>query len=282
MGSIERSTAGSPASEADRTVRRLQADLLLSERRLHAALSDVTAANSQLRASNDDQRELNEELRSAVEELKTSENELQALNGELGSQVDALVQANLDMHGVIESTRIALVFLDQSLRIRSFTPAMRDVLPLRDADRGRAVTDLQLLVDYPGFAADARHVLRTHEAIDRHAGSLSGCTQYLVRLLPHRDRDDQVAGLVVTFLDVSATVRAEQALGASDERFPPDGRRGPRAAVHRRTGPGVALRQPAILYSDRPGGWRGARRRVGGGAPPRRSGGPPDAVAAGQ
>ncbi len=98
--------------ERPNQVERLQAELLVSERRLNDALSDVLTANAELRGSNDEQQALNEELRVANEELEASETELQSLNGRLEGRVDALAEANSDMRSVIESTQIAIVFLE--------------------------------------------------------------------------------------------------------------------------------------------------------------------------
>ena len=200
-------------------VQRLEADLLLSEQRLHDALAKVMAINDELRTANEYQQRLNEELKASNEELEASEGELQALNGELAGRVDELAQANSDMRGVIDSTRIAIVFLDEALRIRSFTPAVQDVMHVHETDRGRPVTDLALQIAYTGLATDVHRVLRTHETLERQAGHKLSGAQYLIRVLPHRLADERVAGVVITFLDVSATVQAEQALRASDERF---------------------------------------------------------------
>ena len=198
---------------------RLQADLADSEVRVHHALAEVTTANTELRASTAHQQSLNEELRVTNEELEASEGELQILNTELARRVDDLAQSNSDLRSVIESTRIAIVFLDAALRIRSFTPAVLDIVHVREADRGRPMTDLALQIDYPGLASDVHRVLRTHETLERQAGHRLSGAQYLVRVLPHRGSDERVAGVVITFLDVSATVRAEDASRASDERF---------------------------------------------------------------
>ena len=164
-------------------------------------------------------RNLNEELRGANEELEASQGDLRTVNSELAGRVDDLARANSDLRSVIESTRIAIVFLDAALRIRSFTPAVQNVVHVHDADRGRPITDLALQLDHPGLATDAHRVMRTHEALERQAVHRLSGAQYLIRVLPYRGADEVVAGVVVTFLDVSATVRAEQALRASDERF---------------------------------------------------------------
>lgn len=209
------SAATNPAAR----VQRLEAELLRSEARLTEALAEVTRANAELRASTEEQRNLYEELRASNEELAASESELRRTNDELAGRVDDLAHINSDLRSVIESTRIAIVFLDAALRIRSFTPAVQDVLHVREADRGRPITDLALQLAYPGLASDVHRVLRSHERLERQAGHLLSGAQYLVRLLPYHGGDGQVSGVVVTFLDVSATVQAEQALRASDERF---------------------------------------------------------------
>ena len=200
-------------------VQHLQAELVMSEQRLHQALSEVMAANTELRSVNEYQHSLNEELKAANEELAASEGELQALNGELAGRVDELAQANSDMRGVIDSTRIAIVFLDEALCIRSFTPAVQAVMHIHGADRGRPLTDLALQIGYTSLAPDVSRVLRTHETLERYAGHALSGAQYLIRVLPHRLADEQVAGVVITFLDISATVQAEQALRVSEERF---------------------------------------------------------------
>ena len=221
MAFVHRLTvAAYPYTMGDRiSVERLQAELQRSEHRLHEALAEVMTINTELRTSNQEQQTVNEELRIANEELEASEGELQTLNGELEHQVSQLAQSNSDMRSVIESTRIAIVFLDEGLHIRSFTPAVHDVLPLVATDHGRAITDFALQVGYPGLAADLRHVLQTHATVERQAVHTRSGAQYLVRLLPHRAADERVAGVVVTFLDITATAVAEQALRASDERF---------------------------------------------------------------
>jgi two-component system CheB/CheR fusion protein len=200
-------------------VQRLQAELFHSEQRLNEALNDVTLANRELRASNEDQQGLNEELRVANEELEASKTELETLNGELAIRVDQLAAMNADMGNVIESSRVAIVFLDETLRIRSFTPAVQDVVHMVNSDCGRPITDLALQIRYPDLAKDARRVLETGDTIERQAGHTARDAFYLVRLLPYRDAGLRVVGVVVTFLDISATYTIEQALRASDDRF---------------------------------------------------------------
>ena len=201
MAVVQRSTpanSGEPVAAPNGLEPRPEAERPTSEQRLHHAPSEVMATNDALEAS---------------------QAELQALNRALAGRVDELALANSDLRGVIDSARIAIVVLDDALRVRSFTPAVQAVMHVHAADCGRPVTDLALQVGYASLAPDVHRVLRTHETLERQAVHTLSGAQYLIRVLPHRLADERVAGVVITFLDISATVAAELALRASEERF---------------------------------------------------------------
>ena len=42
----------------------------------------------------------------------------------------------------MDNTEIAIVFLDQDLRIKTFTPAIANIFPLREGDRGRPLMQI--------------------------------------------------------------------------------------------------------------------------------------------
>ncbi len=159
-----------------------------------------------------------EELQTSREEFRSLHEEFQGVNTELAARITDLARANSDMRNVLESTRIAIVFLDNHLLLQSFTPAAADVAQLGDSTIGEPVDRLVLRVDYPGLVADARHVLRSLATLEREVGGAGG-RRYLVRLLPYRRIDDFIGGVVVTFFDITATFAAECAMRDSEERF---------------------------------------------------------------
>ena len=114
----------------DEHVKRLDAELKLSRERLQATIEELESTNEELKSSNEEYQSLNEELQSANEELETSKEELQSINeelqtvnAELGHRVNELARANSDLKNLLESTQIATVFLDNDLRVKSFTPS---------------------------------------------------------------------------------------------------------------------------------------------------------------
>jgi two-component system CheB/CheR fusion protein len=117
--------------------------------RLQSVIEEYETALEELKSSNEELVSVNEELQSANEELEASKEELQSVNEELHTvnielvgKVDALDRANNDLVNLFESTKVATVFLDENLVIRSFTPAVAAVFNIRPNDSGRPITDL--------------------------------------------------------------------------------------------------------------------------------------------
>jgi two-component system CheB/CheR fusion protein len=213
-----------PAILRDELVVRLEGELRVTKDRLQATIEELESTNEELKSSNEEYQSINEEMQSANEELETSKEELQSVNeelqtvnGELAHRVGELARANSDLKNLLESTQIATLFLDNDLRVKSFTPSMSEVFHLIDNDLGRPITHLAARVPYPEMADDLRRVLRTLATTEREIGAEGG-NRYLVRVLPYRSVDNFIAGAVLTFLDVTSTTRAQEALRASEER----------------------------------------------------------------
>jgi two-component system CheB/CheR fusion protein len=203
----------------------LEEEVRLLRRELQASVEAFEASNEELKASNEEVTSINEELQSSNEELETGKEELQALNEELGTVNEQLQTKVLELEGLtndldnlLSSTSIAVVFLDSQLRVRRFTPAINDLLELLPADIGRPLAHLAQKFSYGDLIADAATVLERLTPLESEALSKSG-RWYLRRTLPYRTEDHRIAGVVITFVDISARKHAEQAIRASQERL---------------------------------------------------------------
>lgn len=210
----------------DEHVQRIEAELRLTKERLQATIEELESTNEELKSSNEEYQSINEELQSANEELETSKEELQSVNeelqtvnGELGHRVHELARANSDLKNLLESTQIATIFLDNEFRIKSFTPAVAEIFHLIESDVGRPIVHIAPRIAYDDLQEDVRKVLRTLHTVEREVEDLSSGTRYLVRVLPYRSIENFIAGVVLTFMDITATARAEKALMESEERF---------------------------------------------------------------
>ena len=206
------------ARQLDREIERLKSHL-------RDTVEQYEASTEELKASNEELQAMNEELRSATEELETSREELQSINEELTTvnhelkiKVDELGHANSDMHNLMDATAIATVFLDRELRITRFTPSAVALFNLIATDIGRPLTDLTSQLRYANLADDAQGVLDSLVSMEREVGE-HGNHWYLARLRPYRTIDDRIAGVVLTFVDISERKRAQEAQLTAEAKF---------------------------------------------------------------
>ncbi len=173
------------------------------------ALEELKSSNEELVSVNEEMQSTNEEMEASKEELQSVNEELHTVNAELNGKVEALDQANSDLQNLFESTEVATVFLDRSLVIRSFTPAVARIFNILPGDRGRPITDLSSRFSLPSLAEDIHEVFARQEPIERRVSDDQQGAYYLLRLAPYRDGELMVSGVVVTFLDVSELIRAD-------------------------------------------------------------------------
>jgi two-component system CheB/CheR fusion protein len=196
----------------------LEQDLRDTRERLQATIEEYESAVEELKSSNEELQSMNEELQSTNEELETSKEELQSVNeelqtvnSELNAKVDEVDRANSDLRNVFESTQIATIFLDHSLVIRTFTPAVAGIFNLISSDRGRPLTDIvSHLADTGNLKRDIQSVLEHGNPIERRVHRSDGSSHYLMRILPYRSRSNAIEGVLVTFVNVTTMVKAEE------------------------------------------------------------------------
>ncbi len=193
---------------------------------LQATIGDLESANEEMKSSAEEYQSVNEELQSTNEELQTSKEEMQSINeelqtvnGEMMAKNDLLSNLNSDLQNLLNSTQIATIFLDDSLRIKNFTPSMADIFSLRDGDRGRPLTDIVSLLVYDDMRRDAAKVLRELSVLERELELHDRDAWFVMRIRPYMTVERVIDGLVITFVDVTERKRAERAQRVSERRF---------------------------------------------------------------
>ena len=119
-------------------------------------------------------------------------------------------RATSDLKNFLESTQIATVFLDNDLRVMNFTPAVTQVLHLVETDVGRPIAHIKARIPIEDLYDDVRRVLRTLASAERELMAPDSGARYIVRILPNRSIDNFIAGVVITFIDVTAVTNAEE------------------------------------------------------------------------
>ena len=216
--------SANPNKDAKAQIAELNDELQAKEESLHAANEELETSNEELKSSNEEMQSVNEELQSTNEELETSKEELQSINEELATvntelqtKVTDLSRANNDMNNLLAGTGIGTVFVDHSLRILRFTPAVKEIINLILSDVGRPVGHIvSNLVGYDRLVLDAQTVLKTLVPKEVDVLTAEG-KSYTLRILPYRTLDNVIEGAVITFVEITEIIRTREALRKANE-----------------------------------------------------------------
>jgi two-component system CheB/CheR fusion protein len=205
-------TAQHPATQE---TAHLERELRDTRERLQSLVEEYESAVEELKSSNEELLSVNEELHASNEELEASKEELQSLNeelntvnAELSGKVEALDRAKSDLENLLNSTEVAMVFMNENLEIRAYTPAVQQMFNMLPTDRGRPLTDLRSRIALPNLKHDVQTVHATGEPLERRVVHDAN-DAYLLRLTPYKDHEDKIDGVVMTLVDISKLVAAE-------------------------------------------------------------------------
>ena len=205
-------------NDRDSLVQQLEFELKATREDLQSTIEELESSNEELKSSNEEMMSMNEELQSVNEELETSKEELQSLNEELNTvnnqleeKITELDKTSSDLTNLLNSADITTLFLDINLRIRRFTPSTVKLLSLLPSDIGRPISDFAYKFNDDTLLADARAVLEKLSPMDNQVWTDAGLC-YLRRILPYRTLDNQIEGVVVTFIDITPLVIADMEL----------------------------------------------------------------------
>jgi two-component system, chemotaxis family, CheB/CheR fusion protein len=204
---LEATSEQQTESLAEQEVRALRQQLSATSADLEAANEELKSANEEYQSVNEELQSTNEELETAKEELQSTNEELQTVNAELTIKNEDLSRANSDLRNFFDSTDIASLFLDGDLRIRTFTPAITDLINIRDSDRGRPISDLTGYLIYGEIDSDVKKVVQTLSSIEREVSAKDGTT-FMMRIRPYRSIDNVIDGVVMTFIDITGRRRS--------------------------------------------------------------------------
>jgi two-component system CheB/CheR fusion protein len=206
-----------PVSE-ESMVRQLENELKATKEDLQTTIEELESSNEELKASNEEVMSMNEELQSANEEMETSKEELQSLNEELSTvnnqlqdKVQDLETTTNDLTNFLNCTDFATIFLDLDLCIRRFTPATTSLLKVIASDVGRPLGDLVKTFADDNLLADTQQLLKDLAPREKEVRSEAG-RWYVRRLLPYRTLDNRIAGVVLSFVDITERKQAADAV----------------------------------------------------------------------
>ena len=197
---------------------RLTHELESTKKYLRSIIETQEASNQDLKVASEEILSSNEELQSANEELETAKEEIQATNEELSTINDELRSRNLllqeinnDMQNLLSSVNIPILMLSGDLRIRRFTPMVKQVFNLIPSDIGRPFSDIQSNIDVPNLRELITSVIDTLIAYDQEIQDRHG-HWYSLRICPYRTIESQIDGAVISLIDIDLIKEQKQQL----------------------------------------------------------------------
>ena len=176
-----------------------------------ASKEELQSTNEELQSTNEELQSANEELTTSKEEMQSMNEELQTVNAEMQTRLDDLAMAQGDMTNLLNSTDIAILFLDHDLNVRRYTERASKIINLREIDIGRPLSDLTTSLQYPSLHADAEDTMRSLVFSEKQI-STTDDRWFSVRIMPYRRLDNAIDGAVITFVDITATKELEAKL----------------------------------------------------------------------
>ena len=217
----ESQVLGADAVVRDLRIAALERELQAKDEYLQTTLEEMETANEEFQSTNEELQSTNEELETSKEELQSVNEELSTVNAELQNKVFDLSRANNDMNNLLAGTGVGTLFVDRSLRITRFTPAITQVINLIPPDVGRPVGDIASnLIGYTSLVNDVQAVL--DDLVPREAEvQVKLGAWYLMRIRPYRTLENVIEGAVITFVDITQRKHMEEELRGSKTVVPP-------------------------------------------------------------
>ena len=206
---LEGETDAETAARHERELRDARDELQITIEQLETSNEELKASNEEITSTNEELQSTNEELETSKEELQSLNEELNTVNSQLQDKVGELEELTDDLNNLLRSTDLATVFLDGELKIKRFTPSVRELMEIIPSDRGRPLANLAFKFDDPDLLADAARVVQSLQPSEREVTAGDGRC-YQRRVLPYRTQDDRIGGVTITFADITELRRSRE------------------------------------------------------------------------
>ena len=155
-----------------------------------------------LQVSKQFQRSYNEDLLSKNEEYQSVNNELQEVNTQYKYKNKELDDLYNDMTNYLNSTDIGIIFLDENLCVRKFTPSIVKEINLITQDIGRPMHHISNNLINDDLNIGASKVLSSHISSEKEIQSKNG-KWYLFKCAPCFTFENSIKGVVLSLVDIT-------------------------------------------------------------------------------
>lgn len=196
---------------AEQRIRDLENELQFTRENLQATIEELETANEELQAANEELMASNQELQSANEELQSVNEELHTVNTEYYNKIVELTQLNNDLNNLIKTANPIILFFDENLELRRFTPESRAVFNPGELEMGRPIGKLSSPLKEISLEEMAHFVQETNQTVEKEV-ILPDRRAYLLKVSPYCIEKNLCVGVIVSLTDISSLRYAEATL----------------------------------------------------------------------
>ncbi|WP_177170253.1 EAL domain-containing protein [Nitrosomonas marina] len=216
-------------AEAERDsliINELEKELTNTRTHLNIVVEELETSNEELQSLNEEMQSANEELQSTNEELQTSNEELQStneelltVNEELQVKTAELEKTSSDLVNVKQSLDFPLIVVDRQLRITQTNNACSEVAALDSVMENSSLNSVQWLIEIPGLYNQVHKVIRENARFENKITHPETDKVFELYVMPYCDSQNEIAGAILLFNNISAQHTAEAAFHESEVKF---------------------------------------------------------------
>lgn len=202
-------------------IHELESEIESLQELLSATSEDLGVSNEELQTTNEELTASNEELQASNEEMQSINEELHTINAENAEKIQQLEEANDDINNLLTTAELAIIVLDDKLRIRRINDAVLRYVDLTPGDTGRPLSSFSAYLQDGAINRlldDAALAVRNGEETVRDVVTANG-DHAVVRVRPFVTNDEIVDGAVITFLDTTKIVDLQAEVADQRDRL---------------------------------------------------------------
>jgi two-component system, chemotaxis family, CheB/CheR fusion protein len=199
-------------AELEQELNELRSDYRATQEDLESSNEELKSANEEMYSSNEELQSTNEELESSREELESLNEELSTVNSELNEKITELNESYNKITNVLNSTDMALIFLDNDLIVRRFTDQAARLVNLIDKDMGRPLSHISHNIEKVDLTHEAARVMKSLTPLETEVRTRDG-HWYRMNIMVNRTQH-VIEGTVLTFVNIDSQKTAQAELQA--------------------------------------------------------------------
>ena len=156
-------------------------------------------------------------IHSSCQPKHGSKTELHEVRESLDKAIESLQNPTPDSQQPMQSTEIGFLFLNNTLRIQSFTPTIAKIFDVTLQDLGKKIEHFTSRIHNDDVRAEIKRVNNGESVKDKRV-TLPDGKVYLRRILPYKDLDEVKKGIILAFVDITEFSATEAQLHDNEER----------------------------------------------------------------